>query len=347
MHVISRRNAHDMLPEVLYQLDRVGVPQDTRNGPALVFPGPVCLEYWNPQERVLFWDKRDANPFFHFFEALWMLGGKNDVAFVEQFSSNIANYSDDGVTFHGAYGYRWRRWFGYDQVDMIIKLLKENPEDRRVVLQMWDANTDLGATGKDFPCNLMITFPFCPATKRLDMVVYNRSNDIVWGAVGANVVHMSMLHEYICSCVGLPIGRYSQISSNMHGYVKTITPVRELAEFASDPMTGSIQSPYQVGMVQPFPMFDEGKTKDMWDQDLEIFLQKGPIIGFRHKFFRRVVTPLWYAYSAYKNGDGELALESLEQCVATDWTKACKEWILRRAANARRKRAQDDGVTYE
>ena len=32
---------------------------------------------------------------------------------------------------------------------------------------------------------------------KLCMTVCNRSNDMLWGAYGANVVHMSMLQEFV------------------------------------------------------------------------------------------------------------------------------------------------------
>ena len=46
---------------------------ESRNGPVLVIEEPVTVCYENPNERVLFNTRRDANPFFHLFESLWML----------------------------------------------------------------------------------------------------------------------------------------------------------------------------------------------------------------------------------------------------------------------------------
>jgi len=346
MKVIESRNAHTMLPNVLDALGQNSDHQETRNGPVKVFPGPVALVYREPTERVLFWAERDANPFFHFFEALWMLGGKNDVDFVSQFSRNIANYSDDGLTFHGAYGYRWRHHFERDQLDECIAALLKNPADRRVVLQMWDPRTDLGRQGKDFPCNLAITFTVNMGN-RLDMTVFNRSNDIIWGAVGANVVHMTMLHEYVASWLRLVPGTYHQISTNMHAYLNTYEPLKDLAKMADDPYRGPTQSPYNNAEVEPFPMvsYSRSQQRESWDQDLEMFLGRGPTPGFRHKFFKRVAVPMWDAYAYYVNKDYEGALAKLGQCKATDWRRACAEWIGRRAI-ARRK-AEDDGVKYD
>jgi hypothetical protein len=50
-------------------------PQGSRAGDVLVAPHPVMSVTSIPTERVLFDPARDANPFFHLFESLWMLAG--------------------------------------------------------------------------------------------------------------------------------------------------------------------------------------------------------------------------------------------------------------------------------
>src|SRR5690606_25799426 len=42
----------------------------------LEFRGTFITEYSHPQERVLFSAVRDANPFFHFMESLWIMAGR-------------------------------------------------------------------------------------------------------------------------------------------------------------------------------------------------------------------------------------------------------------------------------
>ncbi|MHC4157178.1 MAG: thymidylate synthase [Planctomycetota bacterium] len=130
-----------------------------------------------------------------------MLAGRNDVEWLAYFNANIANYSDDGEKFHGAYGYRWRKHFEGDQLMDIARALKANHDCRRQVLQIWDACDDLGRCSKDLPCNLTVHFQIGGTRIRpvLNMTVFNRSNDVVWGAYGANAVHFSMLQEYMAN----------------------------------------------------------------------------------------------------------------------------------------------------
>lgn len=48
------------------------------------YPYAISTTYLNSTERVLFDPKRDCNPFFHFMESLWILAGRNDVAWLSQ-----------------------------------------------------------------------------------------------------------------------------------------------------------------------------------------------------------------------------------------------------------------------
>jgi len=341
--VINVENVHTALPEVLHQLDLKGVKRESRNGPVIMFPDPVAIVYKHPTQRVIRWEQRDANPFFHFFESLWMLNGQRDVAFVEQFASNMASYSDDGRVFNAAYGHRWRQWFQVDQIATIIEALKADKDSRRQYLDIWDGHHDLGLQSKDLPCNVGATLQVNDRGA-LDMVVHNRSNDIVWGALGANAVHFSMLQEFIASAVGVPVGRYWQVSSNLHAYEKTLAGVHDLADLAADGYRTQYSNPYKAGVVEPYEIMSvDYKT---WQQDLSIFMKEGPIIGFREKFFRQVATPLWQAHKAFKTNTGlakyEVPMEILDQCRAADWRMACQEWIQRR--RAKWSRAKDDGV---
>lgn len=322
MQIISARNVNDALLLGLDAVNGYGVLRDSRVGPVRVFQTPVTTIYENPTERVVFYPERDANPFFHFMEGLWMIAGRNDVAWISQFNASIAQFSDDGKVFHGAYGYRWRKHFGFDQLDLIAQLLRDNPDDRRIVLQMWDPRVDLGREGKDFPCNTAIKFRINDG--RLDMTVENRSNDMIWGAYGANAVHFSMLQEFMAGWIGVPVGHYWQISTNFHAYVNVMEKHSSLLDLSPG------FDEYALGYVEPYPMID--CDIDTWERELYMFINDGPIIGFQSKFFKRVAVPIYNAWTAYKAKDYEKAFNILgNDCAATDWQKACVEWIDRRA----------------
>lgn len=342
MKVLDVRNVHEALQVGMKHLSLEGVRGESRVGDTLVSKVPVTTLYRKPEERVVFWAERDANPFFHFMEGLWMLAGRNDVAWISQFSANIAQFSDDGETFHGPYGYRWINHFvketegddplyvPFNQLETIANMLRKNPKERRCVLQMWDAEADLGRDGKDVPCNTQIYFKI-GTDGRLNMTVCNRSNDIIWGAYGANAVHMSMLQEFMAAWIGVPVGLYWQVSNDWHAYVNVFEKHKALID-APDNF-----SPYSSGRkgmnpVSPYPMVN-GSIED-WMSDLMMFMSEGPIPGMKDPFFRKVAAPLWNTWFAYKNIEGPArykeALIQLESCEATDWKLAAAEWLTRR-----------------
>ena len=150
MYVINARNVEDALVQGVQLFKKHGVKIPSRNGDTLELPEPVTTVYQRPWERVITFPSRDANPFFHFFESLWMLAGRNDVKFMSEFNANIANYSDDGKIFNAAYGYRARYKVSIhqDQIKRIVSILRKDPNSRQAVCQLWD-DSDLTIITKD------------------------------------------------------------------------------------------------------------------------------------------------------------------------------------------------------
>lgn len=323
MKTFQVRNVSEALFVVLRDIAQNGKHVQTRNGPALEYPYPVATTYMHPKERVLFYPQRDANPFFHCLESLWMLAGRNDVAFVSKYSGNIKNYSDDGKTYHGAYGYRWRKWFEYDQLLVAAHRMKSYPNDRRTVVSMWDANTDLqhGNDSKDLPCNTQIFFTV--RDHCLDMTVINRSNDLIWGAYGANAVHMSFLQEYMAVRVGVQVGFYTQFSNNLHAYMDTYEKVSQIKYADYEPYLDF----YDKTLV-PFV-----KDPDVFDEEVSAFIN-GEREELTEPFLRLVAVPMAAAWDLYKQKNLLEAVDQASQIISADWRKACVEWLERRIHNA-------------
>ena len=338
---IDVRNVHQALPEGAWQMVTRGTEHNSRNGKVLVLPGPCATTYRRPWERVEFHASRDSNPFFHLMESLWMLGGRDDVAFVARYSSNISQFSDDGVVFNGAYGYRWREWFQIDQLHEIAINLTKNPNCRRQVLAMWDGHEDLSNYNtRDVPCNLSAVFQF-NTDGHLDMTVFNRSNDLIWGAYGANAVHFSVLLEYMAAKIGCPMGHYYQISANTHVYEKHFTLVEHLSTEAAHPPSHR-HDPYSDQQVTCMPMLNGDDT--IYDFELDVENLLGGHRTFSTRFFQNIVHPMVMAYDEFKELRNSDRHRDALSCLAAmppenDWRRACRLWLNRRMekANAKQK----------
>lgn len=350
LNLINARNVNDALGAGIRLLLTEGIAEESRNGPVLVAPGPVMTVYSRPWERVLFSPTRNANPFFHFMESLWMLAGREDLAFPKLFNSNFGAYSDDGTTIPGAYGYRWRRYFGYDQIEVLITELKNNCETRRAVLSMWDGGhfeisnsgevefgespnyevvSDLHraiAGSKDIPCNTHAYFD-CRGGK-LNMTVCCRSNDIIWGAYGANAVHFSILQEYMAARMGIPQGEYRQLSNNYHMYTDIVS-----REKARDIAVECDDDNYNTGCFFDNPVtiskllrFDSDRNHFL--RELHDFLQK-PAHEYSYRLLSQNAVPMCGAWQAYKSTDYRAASDFAEKIELQDWRRACVEWLGR------------------
>jgi hypothetical protein len=73
---INGKNVNELWARGLHTLKTFGIESDSRAGRVLVMQTPVTSVYRNPCERVLMDPLRDANPFFHLMESLWMLAGR-------------------------------------------------------------------------------------------------------------------------------------------------------------------------------------------------------------------------------------------------------------------------------
>jgi len=362
MIVIGARNVNYALHAGAVLLRGQGVERESRNGPVLLAPHPVTTVYDRPNERVMLHPGRDANPFFHLFESLWMLAGRNDLAPLLPFVKNMANFSDDGgVTQPGAYGHRWRQHFPSDlvadcgddlmlctrdQLAWAIKRLKADPNDRRVVIQMYDVDVDQDASdrgGRDIPCNLS-ALPSVGTDGRLNLTVYNRSNDMVWGAYGANAVHFSVLQEMLAAGVGVPVGRYYQVSNNFHGYLATMGKAGEEWPWgytAELDRGGLLDDPYTALNVCPTPMFGEDFDLDQMTGDLEMFIDDPATIGIRSNFLRKVACPMVMAHRAFKQEGTDAARDWLKQMPTNvDWRFGAGLWLDNRDAAADLKRRE-------
>ena len=314
-HILKVRNVNQAFVEGMWWLKVAGLRETSRNGTVVVAPGPVLTEYSHPTERILWHPKRDANPVFHLLESLWMLAGRNDVATLLPFNANMGNYAEPDGYIHGAYGRRWRGHFLVDQLYAIIQMLERDKDSRRAVLAMWDANVDLAADKRDLPCNTHAYFDLRDGV--LNMTVCCRSNDMVWGAYGANAVHFSILQEVLAHALGAPVGVYRQFSNNFHIYINN-PQARELFDTIE-------ATPAPDPDLAPTPLILPGETFQQFMRDCQR-MWTHPDERKETVFFRKVVMPLHAVYLARKAGRPW----ALETTPVTEWSEAFQQWAYRR-----------------
>ena len=341
------RNVNGMFQQGMEHLSMHGEESESRAGRVVVMPFPVVSVYEQPTERVLFSPERDANPFFHLAEGLWMLAGRDDAAFLDHYVSDFGErFAEDTGRIHGAYGVRWRRGW-VDQLDAVVAKLRANPDDRQCVIQMWDASQvsgDLTGNWRDRPCNTHAYLRVrtqepeekdaaggAEPYRVLDLTVCCRSNDLIWGAHGANAVHFSMLLEYLAGRIGVSVGRMYQFSNNYHGYVTALDKI-------GDPAHLEVHDYYDDGTVYALAI---GEDWSQWDADLFKWVEwhrelweHGPDTtrprAYVNAWFegtaQRAATVNWLR----RNKRAAEARQMVEHVTAPDWRMAMIEWLERR-----------------
>lgn len=317
---VDCRNVNDTYTRLMGVISQYGVVVETRNGLAKTLPHPLAVLVRSPWERVLFDPARNANPFFHLVEALWMLAGRNDVEYIAQFNARMRTYSDDGETFNAAYGHRWRKHFGVDQLLVVIEKLKRNPLDRQAIISMWDPTDDLtNPTTLDRPCNTQIMPRIHDG--ELSMMTVNRSNDVVFGLTGANAVHLTILQEFLARAIGVKMGPWNHFSNNAHIY-----------EMHWGLMNEAAKTPYPhwypYSGTQPLLAAEESHLDFLQDCS---DLCDGQDDDFRTRFFDETVAPMVQGWHKWRRDEDLQGAIYDASCVeANDWRLASVAWLKRK-----------------
>ena len=151
-------------------------------------------------------------------EQVWFISGARKPAdFLRDFTKIWDIFTNPGDVVTVAYGYRWRKHFGRDQIKLLIDLLKKDPTSRHGVVVAWDPSADGlgGAVKKNVPCPFTFTVNIIGGRLNLHNIV--RSNDAVLG-MPSDVAGFALLQCILAQKLGVKPGIYSHSISNAHIY---------------------------------------------------------------------------------------------------------------------------------
>lgn len=162
-------------------------------------------------------------------ELLWFIAG----------DTNIKYLNDNGVKIWDAwanaegelgpvYGAQWRNWNneGIDQLQMVIDLIKSNPDNRRIMVSAWNPSVmpdttvsfeENVANGKAAlpPCHSF--FQFYVANGKLSCQLYQRSADVFLG-VPFNIGSYALFTMMVAQVCGLEAGDFIHTFGDVHMY---------------------------------------------------------------------------------------------------------------------------------
>ena len=115
---------------------------------------------------------------------------------------------------------------GFDQLEYVIDKIKNNPEDRRILIDLWDPSMmDKVAL---MPCFMIYNFNVDTVNKKLNLLGYIRSSDSFLG-LPWNIGYASLMVHLICNLTGIDLepGELLINTCDQHIYLNHIDAVKE------------------------------------------------------------------------------------------------------------------------
>lgn len=151
-------------------------------------------------------------------EQIWFISGaRKPEDFLRDFTGIWDDFTNPGDVVTVAYGYRWRKHFGRDQLGSLVELLQKDPSSRHGVIVTWDPSSDgLGGVSKgNVPCPY--TFAVNIIGGKLNLTNVVRSNDMILG-FPHDVAGFALLQLILAQKLGVKPGVYSHTIANAHVY---------------------------------------------------------------------------------------------------------------------------------
>jgi thymidylate synthase len=202
--------------------------QESRAGGTQEILG-AAFEINDPRQRWITSREPAINPAFALAEVIWIMAGRQDSHFINFWNPKLPEFAGHTKNYHGAYGHRLQYAHKLNQLDRAYKALKENPDSRQVVLQIWHPGMDFpSVTGQpaalDVPCN--ITSLLKIRRGRLEWTQILRSNDLILG-VPHNFVQFTTLQEILAAWLNVEVGAYRHYSDCLHVYTRDLKAISE------------------------------------------------------------------------------------------------------------------------
>jgi thymidylate synthase len=188
-------------------------------------------------------------------EQVWFISGaRKPEIFLRNFTRIWDDFTNPGDVVTVAYGYRWRRHFGRDQLGMLVDLLQKDPSSRHGVVVTWDPTSDgLGGVGKgNVPCPYSFTVNIIGG--RLNMMNVVRSNDMILG-FPHDVAGFALLQLILAQKLGVKPGTYTHTIANAHVY--------DIHYEAAQTMTDRATTQRKIALKLPDHAYDRAEKKDV------------------------------------------------------------------------------------
>jgi thymidylate synthase len=181
-----------------------------------------------------------------FWELMWMISGRTDLQYLHDHGVHVwdANCTTEALARTGntvattsdigpGYGFQWRHFGGtfgveevggFDQVAEVVRLLREDPTSRRIMLSGW-CPPDVLHDAALPPCHVL--YQWTVIENKLNCAVFQRSSDVAL-ALNWNVVAAALFTHILAHHTGLTAGELMFSIGCPHIYKNHVEQVGEM-----------------------------------------------------------------------------------------------------------------------
>ena len=167
--------------------------------------GSIVPRNWNPEYAQAEWQ--------------WYLSGDKNISRLGEIYGKVPQIwermADEDGNVNSNYGWQWERT---SQLDIIIDMLRLNPQTRRAAISIYDAK-EISDYATDTPCTYAVQFTIL--NNKLNMCVTMRSNDLWYGFCNDQYC-FSKLQQLVAERLKIEVGTYYHFAHNLHLYNKQI-----------------------------------------------------------------------------------------------------------------------------
>lgn len=262
-------------------------------------------------------------------ELVWIINGDDRADIINYWNPSLEKYAGKSEYYHGAYGKRIRSHFGFDQLEKAYYALKNNPETRQVVLQIYDTSIDFPVNqgqpqDDDIPCNICSLIKI--RNEKLEWSQIMRSNDILLG-MPYNFVQFTGLQEILAGWLNLEVGTYNHYSDSLHLYQRDIEKL-EMVQGDIIQNADSLSIPKKDSESIFKEMYERMKflgTKKVTEPELYFLSELNSDYVAYNNMMRVIV-----AYVAYKHQKYKIVSDLMDMCNNQLYCRIWNRWIKSR-----------------
>lgn len=199
-------------------------------------------------------------------ELAWFLSGRTNIKWLQErkvhiWDDDAAKAKERGFSYGAGelgpvYGRQWRAFGGVDQIENLLKLIREQPSSRRMIVSAWNP---VDVPNMVLPPCHSFWQVVCDDDKHMDLLLTMRSGDFGLG-LPFNIASYAVLLKLLASETGFVARELIITVNDAHVYTDHVEPLLERFASTAEESSGH---PISVDLPQSISGFIEAHEGDV------------------------------------------------------------------------------------